>query len=284
MRVSAIAGQKDIGRTDARHGSSAARQMRARPNRSFSFFWRRGAAGLGICGLIPALALWNSPEGNQSRSFPPPAAPSPAWIEISRPREIIALEAPEPPEGKKVYAAWRHQAGGGRKDVLELSGTAGNPPRLRLVLYRRGTESSPEQPFYVDLVRQAAESGWAVTRAAQPSAMATRFGAFEAAELGFFRPGSPGRECLGFRFLNAAPELRMTGFACGGPASKAPAPSKPELACLVDRVELAPTADDADLVWFFAAHEIGRDPTCPKPAASKRDDTAAIVRRGNGRD
>ena len=50
---------------------------------------------------------------------------------------------------------------------------------LRLVIYRPGKEAPPDQPFFVDLARRAAETGRAITRAAQPSAIVTKFGAFE---------------------------------------------------------------------------------------------------------
>jgi hypothetical protein len=81
-----------------------------------------------------------------------------------------------------------------------------------------GKEAPPDQPFFVDLARRAAETGRAITRAVRPSAIVTRFGAFEVAGLDLARGGTPATECLGFRFANAVPDLRITGFACGGPA------------------------------------------------------------------
>jgi hypothetical protein len=91
-----------------------------------------------------------------------------------------------------------------------------NAPLLNLLIYHPGSEAAPDSSFYVELARRAAETGRAIIRAEQPVEMATRFGAFEIARLGLERNGAAAKKCLGFRFANAEPKLRITGFACGG--------------------------------------------------------------------
>lgn len=238
--------------------------------------------GLALCGLLYTLALWSGTGPARLLNEAPIAPRLAAWIDIPRPREIFLLEAPEFAGAAKVYEARRHRTGGGRQDVLEFGGLDGDAPMLRLVFYRPGKEALPDPPFFVDLARRAAETGHAIARAAQPAALATRFGAFEVADVSLARNGSPARGCLGFRFNTAETDLRIAGFACGGGKAPLPSfPSKPALACLIGRIDLAPTSEDGGLVWFFAAHETVRDPNCPPPARlSAADDTAAIERQG----
>jgi hypothetical protein len=196
----------------------------------------------------------------------PVAAPLPAWVEISRPREIFRLEAPEFAGEAKLYVARQHRTGGGRQDIWEFGGSNETAPLLNLLIYQPGNEAPPDSPFYVELARRAAETGRAIIRAEQPVLMATRFGAFEIARLDLARDGTAARECLGFRFANMEPNLRITGFACGGgegPVS--PLTSKAALTCFIDQIDLAPAVEDKGLVDFFAANYAIRSPNCPEP-------------------
>jgi hypothetical protein len=209
-------------------------------------------------------------ETGQTR--PPPAtvtAPLPAWIEISRPREIFHIETAEFPGGAKFYVARQHRTGGGRQDIWELGGSSENAPLLNLLIYQPGTEAVPGSSFYVELARRAAETGRAIVRAEQPVEMTTKFGAFEIARLGLASDGASTQNCLGFRFDNAAPSLHINGFACGGEALASPLPwplaSKAALTCLIDQIDLAPAAEDKGLIDFFAAHYAIRSPDCPGP-------------------
>lgn len=175
-----------------------------------------------------------------------PAAPFPAWIEIPSPRQIFRLDTPEFAGAAKYYEARQHRTGGGRQDVFGFAGPVG-VPLVRLIIYRPGEETAPEASFFVDLARRAAETGRAIARATQPTAVATRFGAFEAADVTLAREGSSDRDCVGFRFANPTPDLRISGFACGFLAPKL------ALACLINRISLATLVEDGDLIAFFGA-------------------------------
>lgn len=289
MRFPVFASQSLTGDTGDRTSLRTGGPSLPRAKRSRRFLWRLGAICLALSGLLYAFALLSEAGSSRLQFKSPVAAPLPAWIEIPRPQEIFRLEAPELAGEAKFYDARRHRTGGGRQDILEFGGSNGNAPMLHLVIYRPGKEPAPDQPFFVDLARRAAETGRAITRAAQPTPMATRFGAFEVAGLSLARNGAPATECLGFRFANAAPDLRITGFACGGgPALVSPLLSKSALACLIGGIGLAPTAEDTGLVRFFAAHDAIRT-SCPNPAPlvparlSKAAEAAPIKRQGKSR-
>jgi len=112
----------------------------------------------------------------------------------------------------------------------------------------------------VELARRAAETGRAIIRAEQPGEMATRFGAFEVARLGLARDSASPQECLGFRFANMEPNLRITGFACGGGAALAsPSHQKRRLPALSTSSTRAGN-EDKGLIDFFAAHYAIRSP------------------------
>ncbi len=226
--------------------------------------WRLGMICLALCGLLYLFSDLKEADQTQIPSANPVAAPVPAWIEIVRPPEVFGLEAPEFAGIATHYMARRHRTGGGRQDILEFGGSNEAAPLLNLLIYQPGTEALPESSLYVELARRAAESGRAILRAEQPVEMATRFGAFEVARLGLARDSGAPQECLGFRFANSEPNLRITGFACGGDVALAsPFASKAALACLIDGLGLAPATEDKGLIDFFAAHYAIRRPNCP---------------------
>jgi hypothetical protein len=250
--------------------------------------------GLGLCGLL--FAFLEVKETGQGRlpSMVSVAAPLPAWIEILSPPDVFHIEAPAFEENARLHVARRHRTGGGRQDIWEFGGTNENAPLLNLLIYQPGDETLPDSSFYVDLTRRAAETGRAVIRAEQPGEMATRFGDFEVARLDLARVGASPRECLGFRFVNAEPRLRITGFACGGgEAITPPLTAKAALACLIDQIDLAPGVGDKGLIDFFAAHYAIRSPDClgqrvesaplPPARSGKRGKAAPIKRQGSSR-
>lgn len=235
--------------------------------RPWLVLWRLGITGPVLLALGYGLMLLHE-AGQSNRPKSRPAAPSPAWAEIPSPRQIFRLEGPEFAGEVKYYEARQHRTGGGRQDVFGFGGSDENAPLLRLIIYRPGQESPPDSSFFVDLARRAAETGLAIARATQPAAVVTRFGAFEAADLTLARDSGSGRECLGFRFANPTPDLRITGFACGVLAAKS------ALACLIDRIGLATIVEDGDLIAFFGARPSSGVSACnalnlaPAPARS----------------
>jgi len=227
------------------------------------FPWRLGMICLALCGLLYAFSEVTETRHARLPSQNPVAAPLPAWIEIASPPDVFSLKTPEFSGDATRYVARRHQTGGGRQDILEFGGSNETAPLLNLLIYQPGNEATPDSSFYVELARRAAETGRAIIRAEQPVEMTTRFGAFEVARLGLARDSASPQECLGFRFANMEPNLRITGFACGGGAALvSPLTSKAALACLIDQLDLAPATEDKGLIDFFAAHYAIRSPDC----------------------
>ncbi|WOJ90548.1 hypothetical protein RZS28_04425 [Methylocapsa polymorpha] len=244
----------------------------SRASQSRRLLWRLGMGCLAASGFASVLAFLSAAQDPALRDMglaTPPPPPLPAWIEISHAAQVFGLEAPELAKETKSYEARRHRTGGGRQDVLTFGGVNGDAPRLRLTIYRVGEEATPDAAFFVDLARRAAEMGRAITRATQPTALPTRLGVFEAASLNLAQNDESDSACIGFRMINAAPKLRITGFACGGANPAAIVASKSELACLIDRIDLA-AAYDSQLMAFFAARDLSDDTACagPRPGAS----------------
>jgi hypothetical protein len=234
--------------------------------------WRIAGCGFGLIGLLQ-IAAWL--DGGEPRKLAevPAAAPPPAWIEISRPPEIFHLAAPEFAGGTPSYRALRHRTGGGRQDILEFRRTSDAAPAFRLAVYRPGSETWQQQSLFVELARRAAETGEAITHLTQPASMPTKFGDFEVSELLLARGDAPPRQCLGFRFSATAPGLRIDGFACG--AERPSSPTKSQLACLIDSLELATPPEEEQLMWFFAAHDTASISPCQGTASIQRPGRAA---------
>lgn len=186
-------------------------------------------------------------------------APLPAWVELADAPPVFQFEGPPLAGGHRMTR--RHRQGGGRQDIWQFTSTDEPSALLDLLIYQPGTEAVVDTSFYVELTRRAAEGGRAILKADQPAALATKFGAFEVARIELDWKGAARRPCLGFRYKNAVPSLRILGFACGD-SSRSFLATKAELACLIDGIDLAPAAEDKRLMGFFAAHHALPDPTC----------------------
>ena len=228
------------------------------------FPWRLATISLAGASLLYAFSQINETGQPRLPIADPMAAPLPAWIEIPAAAQAFHVEAPEFEGAAEHYVARQHRIGGGRQDIWEFGDSGENAPLLNLIIHQPGKEGTADSSFYVELARRAAETGRAIIRAEQPSQLATRFGAFEVARLDLARDGTSRRECLGFRFANMEPKLHIAGFACTGKEALAsPSALKAAVACVLDRIDLTPTAQDKGLVDFFAAHYASPGQACP---------------------
>jgi hypothetical protein len=221
--------------------------------------WPIGSASVAALLLACAVLLARTQAPQAPDETGVPAAASPAWIDISQPIELFALDAPDLANSKLIYEARRRRTGGGREDILTFGKLNGEEPFLRLMLYRVGTEPAPQAPLFVDLARMAAMADLWIARSLTPAELATRFGAFEAADIDLAAEASAPRSCLGFRGAGLNTSFRINGFACGTPARPM---SRPALTCLLDRLDLNSAGDDPALAGFFAETELRRDPAC----------------------
>ena len=195
-----------------------------------------------------------------SRPAPPAASspPVPAWIDIPSPIQIFSLEAPELSGTLLVYSARRRDNGHSREDSLAF-GTFGDHLVLRLRILRGDGAAPAKVPLFAAIVRLAAAEGLSVTRSGLPNLMATRFGAFEVADVSLAgADDKPAVPCSGFRLVVEEPAVSMTGIACG----KGAALSRADLACVIDRLDLASDGEDHALAALFAKSELRRDSTC----------------------
>lgn len=189
------------------------------------------------------------------------------WLEIVRPFSLFSLDAPFLNKAPHAYQARRHSTGGGRQDILTFGKFDQGAPFVRLDIYRFGAEPRMTASFFVDMARQAAESGAAIERAGLPGELTTRFGAFEAAELILAKGETRRGQCYGFRLSGSGDVVSMTGVACG--SDERPLDME-RLACLIDRVDLIAAGEDTALRAFFTA-PFRPNPACSVHAARARE-------------
>jgi hypothetical protein len=223
-------------------------------------FWRRfrrfararrnmavKAVAIGVTSLTAAglLAQWRAAA--PVREAPPPA---PVWLDIAKPLQMFGLAAPQLAREKFAYAARRHSTGGGREDSLTFGEFAGKKWFFRLSAYRHGQELAADAPFFVDMARRAAPLGLSLDHVTLERAEKTRFGEIETAELTLSENSFARGNCRGFRLVRAEPGLTLAGLACAPGAEPL---SAPDLACLVDRLDLLAAGADRPLRDFFGA-------------------------------
>ncbi|HYF56377.1 MAG TPA: hypothetical protein VEA41_19145 [Salinarimonas sp.] len=218
-------------------------------------------AGIACMAALLGLAALLARSGLLSDMPPPPpatavaTAPPPDWSPVAGPPAVFALPAPELRGLPLVVAARRHREGG-HEDVLSWGAFSGDGLHLRLAIRRGDPEPRPPS-FFIDLVRHAAEAGFAVTRSGTPVAVATKLGPVETADVAVEEAVE--RACLAFRSEHPEADLRLLGWLCG--SAERPA-DRAGLACLIDRLQPRPGAEDAMLRAFFAAAEERRLPAC----------------------
>ena len=189
---------------------------------------RAATASTLIIGVLAALAREEARAPVPlAASSPAPSAPQPAWRPAADLAPLYALD--------ETRFAVRLHPELGREDAVVVGALGEAGPHLRLVL-RRGPALRPSS-FFLDLARRAGEVGLSVARSGRAEAVPTRFGPAEAAEAVLV--GAVGRTCLAFRFEGREVGWSAAGWLCG-PTGR-PATGE-RLACLLDRLTLAPTA------------------------------------------
>lgn len=189
-------------------------------------------------------------------------APALPWEALPRGVSLYALDAPLLRGRTPAVEARRHHSGA-REDVLALGDLAAEGPVLRLVLRSGAIPGASHDSFFVDLVRQAAEAGASVERSLPGPDLATALGPAEVAEV--MLNGGTERPCAALRLARPDAVFSLIGYACG--AGGAPL-ARADLTCLVDRLGLAPDADDAALKALFTEAQRRRSPACA-PAAPR---------------
>ena len=228
---------------------------------------RRGGRGRWLAGALAALGLglavasFGGP-GPATAVAPPPQPVATGWIDIVRPLALYGLESPDFARLDAAHEARRHEPGGGRRDLLAW-GRLGHTAYLRLAFYRLGEEAPGEPSLFVEAARRAAEIGYAVAGLGKSDTLATRFGAFEVADLRLER-GEAAYACLAFLLRENGGVLRVSGLSCGAPDAPL---DRAALACQLDRIDLLSAGEDQALRAVFVAAERKRDMRCSARAA-----------------
>lgn len=263
---------------------SAPRVLRARPMGNLAASMIGGAAIL-ILAIASIFVRLNAPEEKvasapaplQTQAAAPPVqkfAVQPASIIPAQKNGAFDLDSPEFAKEKKEFSSSRRD-GGGRDDVLTIGQFSGGGPFLYLAIQQTGGEKLGNSDFFLDMSRQASQAGLAAMRVGQPGPLATRFGAFEAADIrltqGGFEITSPTpitaadeRACVAVRMMNPKLSLEVGGIACGSAARPI---DRRSIGCLLDRLEYVPASDNKALAEFFAGAEATRTAACANAEA-----------------
>jgi hypothetical protein len=245
-----------------------ARPLRARPAGVLAAT-TIGLASLAVLGI--AIAFVKTPPAEaEAKTASVEAIVPPARSEAP----AFDLTAPEFAKEKKTFAVRKLDGSEAREESLTLGKFATSEPYLRLDIRPLGGEKHAPSDFYLDLTRHATQAGLAVAKITQPAPLATRFGAFEAADIRLSQPASSEgpateRSCLALRLASASAPVEIAGLVCGGAAKQM---DRRALGCIVDRLEY-PAGDNAALNQFFLNSEQGRGKACgegaPAAAAAK---------------
>ncbi len=183
------------------------------------------------------------------------------------------LTAPEFAKEKKSFAT-RQLEGGAREDNLTLGQFASGEPYMRLDIRQPNGEKRAAPDFFLDLTRHAAQAGLSVAKIGQPAPLATRFGAFEVADIRLSQVSGQGapteRACLAMRLAGGKQPVEIAAFSCGAPAKPL---DRSALGCILDRLDYVPNGENKTLDLFFLTAEQQRGKGCGgaamSPTASK---------------
>ncbi len=225
-----------------------------------------GLVGLTGLGLALAIALVPARDASDRR----PETVADAWVEVNRPIAIFGLAGTDFARLPQTYRARRHPAGGGRQDIVTFGEARVDAPFLALSFDRLGRTPTAARAFADDIEGMARDSGLGAVHASAPTALATRFGPFEAADIRLAEGGVQ-TPCLGFRNSSGGNGiLRIAGLLCGGAGRPA---ARDSLRCVIDRIDLVSAGDDTALQRMFVEAERRRGSACspsPLTAAGSR--------------
>lgn len=185
------------------------------------------------------------------------------WIAITRPIAIFNLEAPELGREAPAIEARRSRDGSRREDLLSFGTFAGGAPHLSLRLQTGDGIAAQSGSFTIALVHAAALRTLAVERASTSAVIETRFGSLETADI-VLGDGTESHACLAFRMVGPDAPFAMSGWWCAGARPS----DRRQLACLIDRLDLANAGAEPELRAAFARSELQRQPGCATPRLS----------------
>lgn len=273
------------------HEYSAApkgRPLRARPLGSLAATGiGAGALAVLLCfvafsGKAPAPAA--APEENEPQALFAPRAPD-ALARIAETgaasgvKQFAAFDIapPEFAKEKKTVAARRLDPQGGREENFTFGQFGASDAFMRLDVLLPGGGKLGNSDFFLDLTRHAAQAGLSVGKIGQPSALPTRFGSFEAADIRLTKSGGDAaseRSCLAVRMINPKLPLEVAGVACGTAAKPV---DRRAMACILDRLDYLSNGENKALDAFFLNAELGRGQGCAGASLSPNTEKASWI-------
>lgn len=186
---------------------------------------------------------------------PPSMAPIAAvhtagWIDVDRPFPAFALAIPEAGDTPAQYQIRRHEAGGGRKDILTLGTPSGSAPLLRVEIYRAGREVTAFADALTTVAGNAAGME-PVDFRREDEPLPSKFGPFGIVS---FDALGGNRHCLGFAREHDDPMLQISGYFCASNGVI----ERPMLACALDRLTLLSAGSEPKIGTLFAQAELNR--------------------------
>lgn len=266
-----------------------ARPLHARPLGNLAAFGMGMSATFVLCAALivggrhePAASP--RPVAAEPHALPPPAVkPLAANPDdgAAKPFSAFDLSAPEFAKEKKTVSVRFAEDGPGRDDTLAYGQFVKGGPFLRLDIHQAMDEKSINADFFLDMTRHAALAGLAAAKISPPSALTTRFGAFETADIRLTQPASEGvaasdRACLATRLVNPKLAIEIAGIACGAAAKPI---DRVALGCVIDRLDYVAKSDNKALDDFFLDAELARGQGCAGRDRTPNDVTASIPHR-----
>jgi hypothetical protein len=227
-----------------------------------------------VTNVEPRRAIAVAPSGKISTKVSVDAIEASALM--AKPFSAFDVAAREFDREKKTIAVRDGENGSGRIDTIAIGQFAMGAPFMRIDIHQDIIEKEKTSDFFLDMARHAVDTGLNVAKIGQPSALITRFGSFETADIRLSQPASEGvaaseRNCLATRFIDGKLALEIAGLACG----EAMRPiDRVALGCLLDRINYTASPDKPALNDFFAQAASMRAIGCGNIS---RDDLTATI-------
>lgn len=208
------------------------------------------------------------------------AAGAPAQGVKFSPFSAFDLSAPVFEQEAKTIAVRDGEDGAGPIDSLTFGRFARGGVFMRVDIHRDLSDKEKDADFFLDMTRHATQLGLAAAKIGQPSAMPTRFGAFETADIRLTQPAGDGvaaseRACLATRLIDPRLSLEIAGIACG---SATAAIDRHAFGCMLDRLTYVGASDNKAFNDFFGAVDGAAARGCAA-GVSTDDMTASIPRK-----
>jgi hypothetical protein len=212
----------------------------------------------GMLALLAILALYGWRQLPLADLIEPAAEPG--WIVTNRLLPAFAVGFDQ--DRSRTYTILKHP-GGGRKDIFRWRGQT-EAPAIELEIYRTGGEADASAEATGDLAERMPSEGARHLETA--GTIDSKFGPVALFHHAGARDGFGA--CLGFIKRIDDPALQMSGWSCQGdglPARRA------MIGCMLNRLTLLGSADDAKLAELFARTEPKRASCISLPQTGRAD-------------